>query len=165
MAITIKKISYQNKKDARILEAVLTNWFKDPKELNLTDPKMSYPFNFKKWITLTYANQEIHSFAIKSDDWIIGIGNLMIIPETKRAHALHIFIDPDYRQQGLAEKMVRHLELLARSEKMEVMTFRVMPKNIPAIKLYKKLGFEETVPSKRKGLLFEKILDYTVNKS
>ena len=53
MAITIKKISYHNKKDARILEAVLTNWFKDPKELNLTDPKMSYPFNFKKWITLT----------------------------------------------------------------------------------------------------------------
>ena len=159
MAITIKKISYHNKKDARILEAVLTNWFKDPKELNLTDPKMSYPFNFKKWITLTYANQEIHSFAIKSDDWIIGIGNLMIIPETKRAHALHIFIDPDYRQQGLTEKMVRHLELLARFEKMEVMTFRVMPKNKPAIRLYEKLGFEETVSSKRKGLLFEKILD------
>ena len=159
MAITIKKISYHNKKDARILEAVLTNWFKDPKELNLTDPKMSYPFNFKKWITLTYANQEIHSFAIKSDDWIIGIGNLMIIPETKRAHALHIFIDPDYRQQGLTEKMVRHLESLARSEKMEVMTFRVMPKNKLAIRLYEKLGFEETVSSKRKGLLFEKILD------
>ena len=159
MAITIKKISYHNKKDARILEAVLTNWFKDPKELNLTDPKMSYPFNFKKWITLTYANQEIHSFAIKSDDWIIGIGNLMIIPETKRAHALHIFIDPDYRQQGLTEKMVCHLESLARSEKMEFMTFRVMPKNKPAIKLYEKLGFEETVSSKRKGLLFEKILD------
>ena len=159
MSITIERISYQNKKDVRILEAVLTNWFKDPKELNLTDPKMSYPFNFKKWITLTYANQEIHSFAIKSDDWIIGFGNLMIIPETKRAHVLHIFIDPDYRQQGLAEKIVRHLELLARSEKMEVMTFRVMPKNIPAIRLYKKLGFEETVSSKRKGLLFEKILD------
>ena len=159
MAFIIEKISYQNKKDARILEAVLTNWFKDPKELNLTDPKMSYPFNFKKWITLTYANQEIHSFAIKSDDWIIGIGNLMIIPETKRTHALHIFIDPEYRQQGLAEKMVCHLESLARSEKMEFMTFRVMPKNKPAIRLYEKLGFEETVSSKRKGLLFEKILD------
>ena len=159
MSITIEKISYQNKKDVRILEAALTNWFKDPKELNLTDPKMSYPFNFKKWVTLNYTEQEIHSFVIKSEDWIIGIGNLMIIPETKRAHALHIFIDPDYRQQGLTEKMVRHLELLARSEKMEVMTFRVMPKNKPAIRLYEKLGFEETVSSKRKGLLFEKILD------
>ena len=159
MAITIEKISYQNKKDVRILETVLTNWFKDPKELNLTSPNMSYPFNFKKWVTLTNADQEIHSFVIKSEDWIIGIGHLRILPDTKRAHAYHIFIDPDYRQKGLAEKMVRHLELLGRSEKMEVMTLRVVPKNKPAIKLYEKLGFEETGSSKRKGLLFEKILD------
>ena len=159
MAITIEKISYQNKKDARILEAVLTNWFKDPKELNLTDPKISYPFNFKKWVTITYANQEIHSFVIKSEDWIIGMGNLKIIPDTKRAHVYHIFIDPNYRQQGLAEKMVRHLELLGRSEKMEIMTLRVVPKNKPAVKLYEKLGFEETASSKRKGLSFEKKLN------
>ena len=159
MAITIEKISYQNKKDVRILETVLTNWFKDPKELNLTSPNMSYPFNFKKWVALTDANQENHSFVMKSEDWIIGIGNLMIIPGTKKAHALHIFIDPDYRQKGLAEKMVRHLELLGRSEKMEFMTLRVVPKNKPAIKLYNKLEFEETASSKRKGLFFEKKLN------
>ena len=159
MAITIEKISYQNKKDARILETVLTNWFKDPKELNLTSPNMSYPFKFKKWVMLTDADQEIHSFVIKSEDWIIGMGNLKIIPDTKRAHAYHIFIDPNYRQQGLAEKMVRHLELLGRSEKMEIMTLRVVPKNKPAVKLYEKLGFEETASSKRKGLSFEKKLN------
>jgi len=159
MAITIKKISYQNKKDARILETVLTNWFKDPKELNLTSPNMSYPFKFKKWVMLTDADQEIHSFVMKSEDWIIGMGSLRIIPDTKRAHAYHIFIDPEYRQQGLAKKMVHHLELLGRSEKMEVMTLRVVPKNKPAIKLYKKLGFEETASSKRKGLFFEKKLN------
>ena len=108
---------------------------------------------------LTDVDQEIHSFAIKSEDWIIGIGNLMIIPDTKKAHALHIFIDPEYRQQGLAKKMVRQLESLGRSKKMKVMTLRVMPKNKPAIKLYEKLGFEKTGSSKRKSLLFEKILD------
>ena len=159
MAITIEKISYQNKKDARILETVLKNWFKDPKELNLTSPNMAYPFKFKKWVMLYDADQEIHSFVMKSEDWIIGIGSLRITPDSKRAHAYHIFIDPNYRQQGLAEKMVRNLESLGRSEKMEVMTLRVVPKNKPAIKLYKKLGFEETGSSKRKGLLFEKILD------
>tara|TARA_B100001964_G_scaffold209179_1_gene242473 strand:+ start:143 stop:622 length:480 start_codon:yes stop_codon:yes gene_type:complete len=159
MAITIKKISYQNKKDARILETVLTNWFKDPKELNLTSPNMSYPFKFKKWVMLTDTDQEIHSFVMKSEDWIIGMGSLRIIPDTKRAHAYHIFIDPEYRQKGLAEKMVRQLESLGRSEKMEVMTLRVVPKNKPAIKLYKKLGFEETASSKRKGLFFEKKLN------
>ena len=159
MAITIEKISYQNKKDARILETVLTNWFKDPKELNLTSPNMSYPFKFKKWLMLTDTDQEIHSFVMKSEDWIIGMGSLRIIPDTKRAHAYHIFIDPEYRQKGLAEKMVRQLESLGRSEKMEVMTLRVVPKNKPAIKLYKKLGFEETAFSKRKGLFFEKKLN------
>ena len=87
MAITIEKISYQNKKDARILETVLKNWFKDPKELNLTSPNMSYPFNFKKWVALTDANQENHSFVMKSEDWIIGIGSLRITPDSKRAHA------------------------------------------------------------------------------
>ena len=159
MAITIEKISYQNKKDARILETVLKNWFKDPKELNLTSPNMSYPFKFKKWVMLTDTDQEIHSFVMKSEDWIIGMGSLRIIPDTKRAHAYHIFIDPEYRQKGLAEKMVRQLESLGRSEKMEVMTLRVVPKNKPAIKLYKKLGFEETASSKRKGLFFEKKLN------
>ena len=159
MSITIKNISYQNKKDARILETVLTNWFKDPKELNLTSPNMSYPFKFKKWLMLTDTDQEIHSFVMKSEDWIIGMGSLRIIPDTKRAHAYHIFIDPEYRQKGLAEKMVRQLESLGRSEKMEVMTLRVVPKNKPAIKLYKKLGFEETAFSKRKGLFFEKKLN------
>ena len=159
MSITIEKVSYTHPKDARILEAVLVKWFQNPKDLNLTSPNMSYPFKFKKWVMLIDADQEIHSFVIKSEDWIIGIGNLRIIPDTKRAHAYHIFIDPEYRQQGLAEKMVRHLESLGRSEKMEVMTLRVVPKNKPAIKLYKKLGFEETVSSKRKGLFFEKKLN------
>ena len=159
MAITIEKISYQNKKDARILEAVLTNWFKDPKELNLTSPNMAYPFKFKKWVMLYDADQEIHSFVMKSEGWIIGIGNLRLVTDSKKAHAYHIFIDPEYRQQGLAEKMVHHLELLGRSEKMEVMTLRVVPKNKPAIKLYKKLRFEETASSKRKGLFFEKKLN------
>ena len=159
MTITIEKVSYRNKKDLRILEAVLTNWFKNPKELNLVDPRMSYPFNFKKWVTLTYTDQEIHSFTIKSEKWIIGIGDLMIRPESKRADVLHVFIDPDYRQQGLGERMVRHLESLGRNEKMEILGLRVTPKNKAAIKLYEKLGFEETVSSKRKGLLFEKILN------
>ena len=62
MSITIEKVSYDRPKDARILEVVLTEWFKDPKDLNLTSPNMPYPFSFKKWVSMTYANQEIESF-------------------------------------------------------------------------------------------------------
>ena len=66
MSIKIKNISYKNTKDIRILETVLTNWFKNPKELNLVDPRMSYPFSFKKWVELSYKDSNIESFATKS---------------------------------------------------------------------------------------------------
>ena len=49
MSIKIKKIDFNDKNDSRILESALSNWFKDPKELNLVEPRLHYPFNFKKW--------------------------------------------------------------------------------------------------------------------
>ena len=76
MSIKIKNISYNNTKDIRLLEAVLTNWFNNPKELNLIDPRMSYPFNFKKWIEITYKESNIQSYCWKDDKWIVGIGNI-----------------------------------------------------------------------------------------
>ena len=143
MPIIIEKVNYNNTKDIRILETVLTNWFKNPKELNLVEPRMKYPFNFKKWVTLTYKNHDIKSFALKENKWIVGIGNIIFNENNKWAHALHIFIDEKYRKKGLATKMLQHLESLARYKKMRILTLRVMPKNEPAINLYEKMGFEE----------------------
>jgi len=50
MSIKIEKVTYNNKEDSRILESVLSNWFKNPKELNFIEPRLQYPFNYKKWI-------------------------------------------------------------------------------------------------------------------
>ena len=33
MSIKIEKVTYNNKEDSRVLESVLSNWFKNPKEL------------------------------------------------------------------------------------------------------------------------------------
>ena len=145
MPIIIEKVNYNNTKDIRILETVLTNWFKNPKELNLVEPRMKYPFNFKKWVTLTYNNHDIKSFALKENKWIVGIGNIILNENNKWAHALHIFIDVKYRKKGLATKMLQHLESLARYKKMRILTLRVMPKNVPAKNLYEKIGFEEYI--------------------
>ena len=145
MSICIEKVNYRNKKDIRILETVLTNWFKNPKELNLIEPRMKYPFKFKKWVALTYKNSDIESFALKENKWIVGIGNIIFNEDNKRAHTLHIFIDAKYRKKGLATKMLQHLESLAREKKMSILTLRVMPKNEPAKYLYEKMGFEECI--------------------
>jgi len=158
MSITIEKISYNHPKDARILEAVLVKWFQNPKDLNLTSPNMSYPFKFKKWVSTYYTQNPVDSFVIKSDSWIVGIGSINILSETKRGHIFHVFIDKEYRNQGFGRKTIDYLESFAKKEKMEFLTLRVMPKNKPAIKLYKKLEFINVGSTKQGDLLMEKSL-------
>ena len=158
MSITIEKISYNHPKDARILEAVLVKWFQNPKDLNLTSPNMSYPFKFKKWVSTYYTQIPVDSFVIKSDSWIVGIGSINILSETKRGHIFHVFIDKEYRNQGFGGKTMNYLESFAKKEKMEFLTLRVMPKNKPAIKLYKKLKFINVNSTKQGDLLMKKSL-------
>ena len=129
MSIKIKNISYNNTKDIRLLAVVLTNWFNNPKELNLIDPRMSYPFNFKKWIEISYKESNVESYCCKDDKWIVGIGNIKLNQKSQKAHVFHIFTDPKYRNQGLAKRMLQYLENLAKNRKMKYLTINVMPKN------------------------------------
>ena len=158
MSIKIKNISYNNTKDVRLLETVLANWFNNPKELNLIDPRMSYPFNFKKWIELSYKESNIQSFSWENHKWIIGIGNIKFNQKSRKAHAFHIFTDPKYRNQGLAIKMLQYLQDLAKNESMNSLTINVMPKNIAAKALYEKLGFQKVKATNEKWEKMEKII-------
>lgn len=158
MSIKIKSISYNNTKDIRVLETVLANWFNNPKELNLIEPRMSYPFNFKKWFELSYKELNVESFSWKNDKWIIGIGNIKLNQKSQKAHAFHIFTDPKYRNQGLATKMLQHLEDLAKNKKMEYLTINVTPKNKAVKSLYEKLGFHLVKTTKEKWQKMEKLI-------
>ena len=143
MSIKIEKVSYNNSKDLQVLKAILSKWFENPKELNWTDPRINYPFNFNKWVQLTYKDSNVKSFILKEDKWVIGIGNIILNKDTKCAHALHIFIDSIYRKKGFGTIMLQHLETLAKNTKMTMITINVMPKNKPALKLYEKIGFKK----------------------
>ena len=145
MSISIKKIDYNNKDDSRILEAVLNNWFKNPKELNLFEPRLKYPFNYKKWKALTYNSSNVESFSLINDKLIIGIVSILFNTDSSRAHIMHIFIDTAYRRRGLATKIIKYLEKLANNKKMKILSLRLMPKNEPAKKLYEKIGFKENL--------------------
>ncbi|MFL3024527.1 MAG: GNAT family N-acetyltransferase [Candidatus Neomarinimicrobiota bacterium] len=158
MSIKIKNISYKNKKHVLILETVLINWFDNPKELNLIDPRMTYPFNFKKWVEFSYKESNVESFTWKNNKWIIGLGNIKYNKKSQKAHAFHIFTDPKYRNQGLAIKMLQYLENLAKNKKMKYLTINVMPKNNAAKSLYKKLGFQKVYTSSNKWEKMEKII-------
>ena len=69
--ISISTVSYNKKKDLRILNACLSSWFSDPKTLHFVHPEMTYPFKIKHWINLSYLNKST-TFILKYNNWIIG---------------------------------------------------------------------------------------------
>jgi len=163
MEIKIEKVSYQNKKNSRILEAVMANWFRNPKELNLVDPNISYPFRYNKWVTLNYLDPEIHTVVIKTKKWVIGIGSMDTIANTKTVEIFHIYIDPKYRRKNLGKQILHYFELLALKEGAESMIVRIMPKNIAAKALLNGQGYIEKEKPNRKIILFNKKLNQTIS--
>ena len=158
MDIKIEKVTYNNPKHHKILKVVLSKWFINPKELNWTDPRINYPFNFNKWVELTYKNPKVNSFVLNKNKLIVGMGNIIFNKQTKYAHALHIFIAPEFRNNGLATKILKYFEIIAKNGKMEKITVNVMPKNLPAIKLYNKLGFQKIKSNEIQWMQFQKSL-------
>ena len=61
---TLEKISYSRKEDCRIMESALGRWFKDPKTLNLVSPNLTYPFNFKDWVSKHYSKSQYTTISI-----------------------------------------------------------------------------------------------------
>ncbi|MFL3027818.1 MAG: GNAT family N-acetyltransferase [Candidatus Neomarinimicrobiota bacterium] len=158
MEIKIEKVSYQNKKNSRILEAVLTNWFRNPKELNLVDPTLSYPFRYNKWVALNYLNPEIHTIVIKLDQWIVGIGSMYKVPNTKTVDIFHVYIDAEHRRQKLGKKILYYFESLSLKENVELITIRIMLKNIAAKALLNSEGYIQKEKQNRKISIFQKKL-------
>ena len=156
MEIKIEKVSYQNKKNSRILEAVLTNWFRNPKELNLVDPTLSYPFRYNKWVALNYLNPEIHTIVIKLDQWIVGIGSMYKVPNTKTVDIFHVYIDAEHRRQKLGKKILYYFESLSLKENVELITIRIMLKNIAAKALLNSEGYIQKEKQNRKISIFQK---------
>lgn len=156
MDIKIEKVSYQNKKNSRILEAVLANWFRNPKELNLVDPTISYPFRYNKWVTLNYLDPDIHTIVLKKDKWVVGIGSMYKMPNTNTVEIFHIYIDTEYRRKKLGKQILDYFESLALKESAELMVTRIMLKNVAAKALLNSEGYFEKEKPNRKIALFQK---------
>ena len=75
----------------------------------------------------------------------------------KNAHLFHLFIDPGYRRQGLAQKMITVVE--DHGSKLGAVSFSlfVLPKNEPARILYEKRGYQEDGLGRTGGIKYSKI--------
>jgi len=151
---TLEEISYSRKEDCRIIETVLKNWFRSPKILNYVDPRLSFPFQFKKWVALSYLPDDITTIVCKKENWIIGYLSLKVLQQ--RGHLFHLFVDPEFRNKGLAIKMIQAVESHGIQQGVNTFTLNVVPKNESAIKLYEKLGYKNVGESETKSLKMAK---------
>tara|TARA_Y100000741_G_scaffold342577_1_gene305681 strand:- start:171 stop:662 length:492 start_codon:yes stop_codon:yes gene_type:complete len=156
--ISISTITYYKKDDIRILNACLSNWLTDPKILHFTSPKMTYPFNLKKWISLSYKEENNKTIIIKIDDWIIGHLSIKYEEDQKSAHLFHLIIDSDHLRKGLAKKLIDFAEKIIKEAKINKITLNVVRKNKAALRLYKSIGYTDKGKNRFGSIKMEKLL-------
>ena len=140
---TLEEISYSRKEHCRIMDKVLNVWFKDPKTLNFVAPSFSFPFQFKKWKSKFYKSEatELTTIILKKGNWIIG--HLSIALKNKTGNLFNLFIDPIYRNKGLAIKMINEIESFGYNEGVREFSVSITPRNKAAITLFNKLKYKE----------------------
>ncbi|TCV90330.1 ribosomal protein S18-alanine N-acetyltransferase [Sulfurirhabdus autotrophica] len=72
---------------------------------------------------------------------LIGYGLVMLA--AGEAHLLNVGIAKEWQRQGMGRKLMQHLIKVSREYQAEFMFLEVRPSNIPAIRLYEDIGFNE----------------------
>jgi ribosomal protein S18 acetylase RimI-like enzyme len=150
--VIIEQVSYKNAEQTRILKACLETWFQNPKDLHLTAPQMTYPFNFNRWIADSYSKKNTLTFILKKGKWIIGYMSLQLQPKKDFIHLFHLFIDRSFRGKGFGKVLAQKAISYAKEENIPAITLFVNPNNPLAIKLYESFGFTEVGYSKTGSL-------------
>ena len=99
MNIEVKKINIRKEKNLKLIENVLKDWFRNPKNLNFSEPHIKYPFSFKKWIKKFYQLDRFQGFFLIKEDWIISFIVIEIISQ-KKIDIKHISCKPNYKEKG-----------------------------------------------------------------
>jgi len=141
---TLEEISFSRKEDCRVLESVLNNWLSKPKILNYVEPKLNFPFKFKKWLSI-YKNNKTNTFIIKKENWIIGYISIRISNDKNQCQLFHLFIDKSFRNNNLAQLLITKSEEFGKSIGMKIFTAELVTKNLAAINLFEKLGYKEKI--------------------
>ncbi len=120
----------------------LKDWFDNRQQvLRWGGPSLSYPLNNEA------LHEELHrngfvSYGLYIRHKFIGFGQLKYEPN--HIHLARLVINPVFRNQGLSTELIRKLiQEAKRSSHIKSASLLVYQDNIPALKAYSKVGFEE----------------------
>jgi ribosomal-protein-alanine N-acetyltransferase len=109
--------------------------------------RLSFPIpwterNYRYEVTENRASRMMvcEEVAPDSPPRIIGyVGSWLIVDEV---HISTLAVHPSFRQRNIAEKLLRTLLICAGQDGAVLATLEVRSSNVPALRLYKKLGFK-----------------------
>jgi len=91
-------------------------------------------------------NKEVATLKVaRLDDHLVGYVCCWIV--FKEVHIMNLAVHKDFRRQGIGEALIRIALKEAREKGGERATLEVRESNIPAIRLYEKLGFKVISPT------------------
>tara|TARA_Y100000590_G_C15665708_1_gene994352 strand:- start:874 stop:1335 length:462 start_codon:yes stop_codon:yes gene_type:complete len=134
-------MNYENPKHKKVLKSCLGTWFSNPKDLHLTDPRMSFPFKFNQWVKISYNNKDSETWGAFSKNWMVGMCSMKKLPIEKQVHLYHIYVDKEHRRLGIGKKLIKKIIEQAKKTEMKIILLNVVAGNKVAISLYSKMGF------------------------
>lgn len=123
--------------DVVIEHDVDVKWYQALKRL--TDIDSSKLEGFRKIISRT-SNAKITCSVMKDDN---PIGIVLGVIEEPYIGIFDLVVHSDYRRQGIGEFIMRMMMSYAQKSKLRTMYLQVEANNLQAVKLYKKLNFQE----------------------
>ena len=122
--MTVQKMDKNHVSQVAELEKLC---FSDPWSENSVASELKNPLSY--WLV------------ILDENTVAGyVGSQTVLGETDM---MNIAVHPDYRRQGLAERLVTELVEGLKGMDSHCLTLEVRASNVPAISLYEKLGFAQ----------------------
>jgi len=130
--------------DPSTAPAVLS-WARTPEErdawASITEDELDVSV-FARW----HADDDVHPFGFFVGDRLLGYGEIWEDRDEHEAELARLIVDPQMRGRGVGRSMVRLLVGRARAFGYDDVWVRVVPSNVPAIKVYAAAGFVRTSP-------------------
>lgn len=121
---------------------LLKKLYNDWNDLQKAWPGAKYPISIEEWTNFLKTSPGYASLLFKYQETFIG--HLILKPhDEKQLYVCFIILDKKFRGQGLVYEMLRLTEQYSLAQfKHDALWLQVDPQNIPAIKAYKKFGFQ-----------------------
>lgn len=80
----------------------------------------------------------------RAEGQIVGfaIGDIYVDGRVLQGHICTIEVLPNFRRRGIGEKLLQEIEVIFRQKRVRASALEVREDNIPAIGLYRKLGYD-----------------------